>query len=45
MSNPNADVTQQRFMMEQQMRSMVNYGITQSLQKLATVKDYRAKFY
>ena len=45
MSNPNADVTQQRFMMEQQMRSMVTYGITQSLQKLATVKDYRAKFY
>lgn len=45
MANPNADVQQQRFMMEQQMRSMVNYGITQSLQKLATVKDYRAKFY
>jgi peptidyl-prolyl cis-trans isomerase D len=45
MSNPNADAQQQRFMMEQQMRSMVNYGITQSLQKLATVKDYRAKFY
>jgi peptidyl-prolyl cis-trans isomerase D len=45
MSNPNADLQQQRFMMEQQMRSMVNYGITQSLQKLATVKDYRAKFY
>jgi hypothetical protein len=32
-------------MMEQQQRSMVNYGLTQALQKLATVKDYRAKFY
>jgi peptidyl-prolyl cis-trans isomerase D len=45
MSNPNADVQQQRFMIEQQMRSMVNYGFSQTLQKLATVKDYRAKFY
>jgi len=45
MSNPNADVQQQRFMIEQQQRSMVNYGFTQALQKLATVKDYRSKFY
>ena len=45
MSNPNADLQQQRFMVEQQMRSMVNYGFAQTLQKLATVKDYRAKFY
>ena len=45
MSNPNADVQQQRFMFEQQQRSMVNYGFTQALQKLATVKDYRSKFY
>ncbi|HWB93088.1 MAG TPA: peptidylprolyl isomerase [Puia sp.] len=45
MSNPNADVQQQRFMVEQQQRSMINYGFTQALQKLATVKDYRSKFY
>ena len=44
MSNPNADVQQQRFMIEQQMRSLVNYGFSQALQKFATVKDYRSKF-
>jgi peptidyl-prolyl cis-trans isomerase D len=47
MSNPNADVSQQRFMMEQQLRSMIGYALQQGqvLQKQATVKDYRAKFY
>ena len=47
MSNPNADLQQQRFMVEQQSKSMINYGLMQGqvLSKLADVKDYRAKFY
>ncbi|HLZ88532.1 MAG TPA: peptidylprolyl isomerase, partial [Puia sp.] len=44
-SNPNADVQQQRFMQEQQQRQRVAYGLFDAMRKLATVKDYRAKFF
>jgi peptidyl-prolyl cis-trans isomerase D len=43
-SNPNSDLQQQRFMQEQQLRQRVSYGLMQSLQKQATIKDYRSKF-
>ena len=45
MSNPGGDLQQQQFMQEQQMRSMVMYGLTEALRKLATVKDYRGTFF
>lgn len=44
-SNPNADLQQQRFMQEQQLRQRVAYGLMDALRKLATMKDYRAKFF
>ena len=44
-SNPGADLQQQRFMMEQQQRSMVANRMLDALRKLATVKDDRAKFF
>ena len=44
-SNPNADLTQQRFMQEQQLRQRVAYGLMDALRKQAVVKDYRAKFF
>ena len=45
MSNPNADLQQQRFMQEQQQRSRISYGLVDALRKLATVKDDRGKFF
>jgi peptidyl-prolyl cis-trans isomerase D len=44
-SNPNADVQQQRFMQEQQQRSRVSYDLVNELRKMADVKDYRGKFF
>jgi len=44
-SNPNADVQQQRFMQEQQQRSRITYTLVDALRKLATVKDDRGKFF
>lgn len=43
--NPNADLEQQRFTQEQQQRSMIGYGLVESLKKQATIKDDRAKFF
>jgi peptidyl-prolyl cis-trans isomerase D len=45
LSNPNADLQQQRFTQEQQQRSRVSYGLVEALRKLATVKDDRGKFF
>jgi len=45
MSNPTAELQQQRFMMEQQQRSQISYGLVDALRKLATIKDYRGKFF
>ena len=45
MSNPNADLQQQRFMQEQQQRSRISYGLVDALRKHATVKDDRGKFF
>jgi peptidyl-prolyl cis-trans isomerase D len=44
-SNPNADLQQQRFMQEQQQRSRISYGLIEALRKLATVRDDRGKFF
>ena len=45
MSNPNADLQQQRFVMEQQMRSMVYRGLLEDLRRQASIKDNRGKFF
>ena len=45
MSNPNADLQQQRFMQEQQQRSRISYTLVDALRKQATVKDDRGKFF
>jgi peptidyl-prolyl cis-trans isomerase D len=45
LSNPNADLQQQRFVQEQQQRQMVFRGLTDALRKLATVEDFRGKFF
>lgn len=45
LSNPNADLLQQRFIQEQQQKSRISYGLVESLRKLATVKDDRGKFF
>lgn len=44
-SNPNADLQQQRFVQEQQQRSRISYGLLDALRKLATVEDDRGKFF
>ena len=44
-SNPNADLQQQRFMQEQQQKSRISYTLVDALRKLATVKDDRGKFF
>ena len=45
LSNPNADLQQQRFVQEQQQRSRISYGLVDALRKLATVEDDRGKFF
>jgi peptidyl-prolyl cis-trans isomerase D len=45
LSNPNADVQQQRFVQEQQQRQRISYGLTDALRKLATIEDNRGKFF
>jgi peptidyl-prolyl cis-trans isomerase D len=45
MSNPNADIQQQRFVMEQQMRNVIYRGLMEDLHNLSTIKDYRSKFF
>jgi peptidyl-prolyl cis-trans isomerase D len=44
-SNPEADLQQQRFMQEQQQRYRITNGLVDALRKLATIKDDRGKFY
>lgn len=44
-SNPNADLQQQRMMQEQQDRNMVPRMLMYSLRRNAKIKDDRAKFY
>jgi len=44
-SNPNADLQQQRIMQEQQDKNMVPRMLMYSLRKNAKIKDDRAKFY
>ncbi|HEV2355239.1 MAG TPA: peptidylprolyl isomerase, partial [Puia sp.] len=44
LSNPNADVQQQRFALEQQQRQ-VAYQIIEQLRSQATIKDNRGKFF
>ena len=45
MSNPNADVQQQRFMQEQMERQLIDRGLTETLRKRADIKDYRSNFF
>jgi len=44
-SNPEADIQQQRFMQEQQQRYRITNGLVPSMRKLATIKDNRGKFF
>jgi peptidyl-prolyl cis-trans isomerase D len=44
-SNPTAELQQQRFMMEQQQRSEIYNGLMDAIRKLADIKDYRGKFF
>jgi len=44
-SNPNADLTQQRFMQEQREKSTISYTLMDAIRKRADVKDDRGKFY
>jgi peptidyl-prolyl cis-trans isomerase D len=44
-SNPNADIGQQRMMMEQQQRQMISYQAVETLKKLAKIEDDRSKFF
>lgn len=45
MSNPNADPEQQRFMQEQRIRSLIYQQLLEAERKLASIKDYRSKFF
>ncbi len=45
LSNPNADLQQQRFVQEQQQRQRISYGLVDALRKLATIEDDRGKFF
>ena len=45
MSNPNADVQQQRFMQEQMERQLIDRGLTETMRKRADIKDYRSNFF
>src|SRR6185312_6883236 len=40
-SNPNADINQQKFTMEQQQRQIAQNLVLQQIRRFATVKDYR----
>ncbi|HXO76167.1 MAG TPA: peptidyl-prolyl cis-trans isomerase, partial [Puia sp.] len=44
-SNPEADLQQQRFMQEQQQRARISNELVDALRKLATIRDDRGKFY
>jgi peptidyl-prolyl cis-trans isomerase D len=44
-SNPNADLEQQRFTLEQQQKSLISYRLVEALKKSAVVKDERGKFF
>ena len=45
LSNPNADLQQQRFMQEQQQRSQISYRLVDAMRRLATITDNRGKFF
>ncbi|HVU97214.1 MAG TPA: peptidylprolyl isomerase [Puia sp.] len=45
MSNPNADVQQQRLMQEQMERQLIDRGLTETMRKRADIKDYRSNFF
>ena len=45
MSNPNADVQQQRFMQEQMERQYIDRGLTETMRKRANIKDNRSTFF
>ena len=45
MSNPNADLQQQRFMLEQRIRTQIYQQLVEAERKMASIKDYRSKFF
>jgi peptidyl-prolyl cis-trans isomerase D len=45
MSNPNADLQQQRFMQEQQQKARISNTLVDALRKMAKVEDDRGKFF
>ena len=45
MSNPNADLQQQRFVQEQRIRSDIYNRLMDVERKMADIKDYRSKFF
>lgn len=45
LSNPNADVNQQRFMQEQMQRQIVGSRLMDAMRKQANIKDYRGNFF
>jgi peptidyl-prolyl cis-trans isomerase D len=45
MSNPNADLQQQRFIMEQQQKNRISNMLIDALRKMAKVEDDRGKFF
>ena len=45
MSNPNADLQQQRFIMEQQQKNRIGNMLVDALRKMAKVEDDRGKFF
>lgn len=45
MSNPNADIQQQRFMQEQMQRQVIGARLVETLRKNATIKDFRSDFF
>ena len=45
LSNPNADLQQQRFMQEQQQRNQIAVRLVDAIRKLATITDNRGKFF
>ncbi|HEV9035047.1 MAG TPA: peptidylprolyl isomerase, partial [Puia sp.] len=45
MSNPNADPQQQRFMQEQRIRTQIYQQLLEAERKMASIKDYRSRFF
>ncbi len=45
LSNPNGDIQQERFTLEQQQKQVASYSVLQQMQRLAAITDNRGKFF